>query len=358
MIPPAKQPVLSACHHGTLAATLSSEPFAANAKALCETPLGGGVTFDGLEAECHRTLVGKLGEPRHAGTIFIPAEILYRDLNTAVAGTGGYLVGAVNVSFIDALRNVALAYRVGVQRMPNQRENLTFPRQTDSATVAWLNTETTPATESTLTFGQVAGAPHTASVYTEISHQLLEQSNPAVEGVVTTGFAKDLAVAVDGAVFTGSGANGQPLGIIGTAGIGGVTGTSLGYAGLVEAQTDIANSNAIVNPTSLAHVTTPAVAQLLKGRQRFTGTDSPLWRGAIHEGEIEGVRAFSTKQMPTASMLYGDFSSVIVVEWGVLALEVNPFSDFKAGIVGVRGLWSIDVLVLHPASFTLISSIT
>ena len=30
----------------------------------------------------------------------------------------------------------------------------------------------------------------------------------------------------------------------------------------------------------------------------------------------------------------------------------------KAGIVGVRAMYSLDVLVLHPASFTVISSIT
>lgn len=114
----------------------------------------------------------------------------------------------------------------------------------------------------------------------------------------------------------------------------------------------------MVDPTALGYVTTPTVAQTLKGCQRFANTDSPVWDGAIHQGEIEGVVALSTKQIPTAKMIYGDWSQAAVAEWGVLAVDLNPFADFKSGIVGVRALYSIDVLVLHPASFTVISSIT
>lgn len=61
---------------------------------------------------------------------------------------------------------------------------------------------------------------------------------------------------------------------------------------------------------------------------------------------------------PTASMVYGDWSQLVVEEWGVLAVEVNPFADFQKRIVGIRTLWLIDVMCLHPESFLLIPSIT
>ena len=100
------------------------------------------------------------------------------------------------------------------------------------------------------------------------------------------------------------------------------------------------------------------MGQVLKNRQQFTNTDTPLWVGAIHEGQISGVRAIATKQIPAATMIYGDWSQAAVAEWGVLSVEVNPFADFKAGIVGVRCLYALDVLVLHPEAFTVVSSIT
>jgi HK97 family phage major capsid protein len=318
--------------------------------------MGGGIPFGGLEGESDETLQTRLGRHVHGGRIYVPAEILYRDLTVASASGGGFLVGTANGSFIDTLRNRSIVFTLGAQRVSGLRENLALPKQNTSPSLTWLTTEAAQSPESQQTFTQVSGTPKTLSAYTEISDKLLKQSN--AEPIVTRGLASDLAVGVDAAALNGSGASGQPLGIIGTAGIGGVTGTSIAYAGLVEAQVDIADNSAVLNPNALGYVTTPLMAQLLKGRQRFTGTDSPLWKGAIHQGEIEGLRAFSTKQMPASTLLYGDWSSLLVAEWGVLTIELDPFTSFQKGIVGVRSLWSIDILVQQPLSFTLCASIT
>ena len=314
--------------------------------------------FGGVEKESHQELVTRFGEPAHQGTVLIPADVLYRDLNVANAGQGGYLVGTKNGSFVDALRNFSAAFRLGAQRMPGQKELVKIPRQAGQSTIVWFQNEAGAASESAATFEQISGSPKICAAFSEISRQLLLQTdNTAAESVILRGLAADVAVAADQAVFAGSGANGQPQGIIGTNGVGSVSGASLSYIGLVKAQHDIAHSNAVLDPNSLGYVTTPTVAQLLKGRHRFTGTDSPLWAGAIHQGEIEGVRALSTKQLPSATMIYGDFSQCAIGEWGVLAVEVNPFQDFRSGIVGVRALYALDVFVLHPESFTVIATI-
>lgn len=66
----------------------------------------------------------------------------------------------------------------------------------------------------------------------------------------------------------------------------------------------------------------------------------------------------SSKQMPAATLLFGDWSTVYIVEWGTLAIEVNPFADFKSGIVGIRALWSMDVIVTRPEAFSLATAIS
>lgn len=347
----------SASNLGALRANQSGGNTTGGHHALNER-LGEASGFGGIEGEAHRALAEKLGPLMHGGQFYVPADFLYRDLQVAVGSGGGFLVGAKNVSFIDSLRNASVVFRLGATRLPGQRENIVLPKQVGNSTIAWLSTETSQAAESTSSFTQVSGTPKTAASYSEISEKLLKQSNPAAEGIVTRGLAADLAVGVDAAAVNGTGANGQPTGILQTSGIGSVSGTALGYAGLVEAQTDIADNNAVLDPNALGYCTTPLIAQVLKGRQRFTSTDSPLWKGAIHAGEIEGVQALSTKNMPANTLLYGDWSSVIVAEWGVLIVELNPFADFRAGIVGVRALWSVDVLVQQPVSFTPITSIT
>ncbi len=247
--------------------------------------------------------------------------------------------------------------RMGAQRAPVQVGTLTFAKQTGGSTVIWQSTEVSAATEGAPTFVQVSASPKTAIAYNELSRQLIKQVSPAAEQLYLGALANDVAIAGDLAVLAGSGASGQPTGIINTAGIGTANGAGLGYASLVENQTDVSDNNCALNPLTMGYVTTPAVASLLKGRQRFTGTDSPLWRGAIVEGEIEGHRAMASKQMPTATLLFGDFSAVTVAEWGVLQLEINPFADFQKGIIGVRAIWSLDVLVQYPQAFSLISAI-
>jgi HK97 family phage major capsid protein len=49
--------------------------------------------------------------------------------------------------------------------------------------------------------------------------------------MVQSDLAQVVGLAVDLAVLNGSGASGQPTGIISTAGIGSVTGTSIAYRG-------------------------------------------------------------------------------------------------------------------------------
>ena len=182
------------------AAGISTDPFA-------------GRHFSGVEADAHQELCQRFGVPAHPGRILIPTDVLYRDLTVASPSGGGYLVSTVNISFIDVLRNLSAAFRLGVQRVPGQVGNVSLPRQTNTATIKWLTNEADTATESTATFDQVTGSPNTASAYSEISRQLLLQSNPSAEAVVMRGLAADCAVATDLAVFAGTGTE-QPQGIL------------------------------------------------------------------------------------------------------------------------------------------------
>ena len=111
--------------------------------------------------------------------------------------------------------------------------------------------------------------------------------------------------------------------------------------------------------SGLSEPTTPAIARLLKGRQRFSNTDSPIWQGGLAAGRIEDVPAYSTTAMSSGKLLYGDFSNILIIDWGVLELDVDRSgARFNQGLVGIRAMWMVDMLVLHPESFAVIQSIT
>jgi HK97 family phage major capsid protein len=200
----------------------------------------------------------------------------------------------------------------------------------------------------------VAASPKILSALTEISHQMLRQSN--AEEIVRLELARAAGAALDAAVLNGSGASGQPLGIIGTPLIGAFTGTTLNRSALCDAQLDIAAAKAV--GSSRGYVTTPAIANTLANRADTIESTRAVWQGPLAEGSLIGERALSTTGMPSATMLYGEWSHVTVVSWGTMEIAVDPFTKFNQGLVAVRLLLLVDNLVTNAGGFTLATSIT
>jgi HK97 family phage major capsid protein len=334
----------------------------------------------GLEHEVHQELQRKLNrlpneasfflpsdrsctlQPVESGarapgrTFIVPGEILSRDLTAGTPTGGGYLVETSNQSFIDLLRNRSVALRMGATRLTGLQGNVTIPKQTAAATAYWVS-ENAAVTESQQTIGQINLSPRNVGAYTEVSRQLLLQSNPSAEAMVMNDLAQIVGLAVDAAILEGTGAAGAPLGIANVTGIGGVTGTSLAAAGIIEFQTDVAAAN--VEPMRPGYVTTAAVAGLLMARPELptTGT-TRMWLGNVWDGSMLGIPCMSSAQLTAATMIFGAWEHAVLAEWGVLELEVNPYANFQAGIRGVRAMYSVDVGIRHAAAFSRAHTIT
>ncbi len=311
----------------------------------------------GLEMEASRAEYQRRGKmPSSPHAFIVPDEVFKRDLTVATSNAGGFLVDTQNDGFIELLRPRSVVMGMGAQLMTGMVGNVTVPRQTGAATAYWLANEAAAITESQMTIGQLALSPKTVGAYTEVSRQLTLQSSPSAEALIRNDLAQVLALEVDRAAIQGSGGSGQPTGLLTVSGVGSVAGASLDYTKLLEFQSDVAAANALA--PGCAYVTTPTVAVLLKGRQRFSGTDTPVWQGAILDGTIEGFAARSTTQMPAATMIFGDWSQIVIAEWGGLELAVNPYAAFQSGVIGVRAMYSIDVGVRYPGAFSVATSIT
>ena len=322
----------------------------------------------GLELECNQEISKRLDRtPKSRAAFFVPLDKMLQSLPNAgrrdmtVAGSSGsqYLVGTDNLpgSFIDLLRNTSVALRMGVTKLSGLKGHVTIPKMTAGNTAYWLADENTQITESQPTIGQLSLSPKNVAAITEVSHQLLSQSTPDAESLLMSSIARDIGLAVDVAVLRGSGSSGQPTGIVNTASIGAFTGTSLAAAGVLDAQADVAAANALF--PGCGYVTTPAVAALLMARPELpsTGTER-LWKGNMATGSIFDFPAMSSAQMSSATMLFGWWPSVILAEWGVLELMVNPYSDFTRGLSAVRGWYTCDVGVRYAGAWSYASSIT
>jgi HK97 family phage major capsid protein len=276
---------------------------------------------------------------------------------TATGGSaGGYLVDTENMGFIDILRNRSVLSQLGARTLSGLQGHVSIPRQSGAGTVAWQAGETTTATAADQAFGQYSMTPKTAIAVTEVGRTLMMQSSPSAESMVTADLARIVALGVDLAGLTGTGGS-QPIGIENTTGVTtGQDAANATYAKILAFQGVAADANAVLGGTG--YVTTPSVAAILMAKSRFANTDTPLWDGSILDGTMCGVRAMSSKQVLTSHMIFGSWNELIIGEWGVLELTMNPYQSFNAGVVGIRAMYTVDMLVRYPAAFVVSASVT
>ena len=311
---------------------------------------------DTFELECDRALRRQGCETERELDILIPREVLeYRAMDAVPGSKGGYAIAGPSESYYDTLRNRSVAFRLGMQLVPGQIGNVAWPRRTSAATPAWL-TPGVGVTDTDPTYSQLTATPKTLLVITKSALQLEQELSPTIETINRTAMANDQVAAIDSAVLNGLG-GAQPLGIL-NAGIGSASGASIDFSKVVKMQTDTHDANGAVNFDTLGYVAPPLVAGLLKGKQRFTGTDSPIWSGGVGQGEIESIPALATKNMPANTLLFGDWSQLLLVEWGSMALSIDRSTGFNTGQIGVRLLWMVDSCVVNLPSFTKLTSIS
>ncbi len=308
------------------------------------------------EKDVHQKLVERHGPTSRQG-IYIPGHAL-RDLTAAGSGAGLVATGIpASLGYLQALKARSVALSLGATVVPVGKGNVVVPKGTGAAVANWLSDENAPITESQPTLQQASATPKVLAVLVDVSRQLLTQSN--AEAVVRAEISSAAAAELDRVVIQGSGAAGQPLGIVNTSGIGTFTGAALNQAALRNAQADVANANAVLNSATCGYATTPAVAELLATRQRFTGSDRTLLEGLLADGIVEGARCIASTNVPAATAIFGDFSSIAVLQWdGGAQIAVDPFTKFNSGIVSVRLLLLADVVLTRPTSFSVATSVT
>ncbi len=310
-----------------------------------------------LEHDESDRIADALGRQPRPGFAFVPVPpMAQRDLGAASPTAGGNLIAAAEVApqdaFVAALRASGIAGRFAIAR-PAVSGNVQFPRLTTASATTWLASETAAITEAQPVVGSVAATPKTVGARFDLSRQLLKQLTPAGERFLMAEAGAAVAGAVDIALVQGSGASGQPQGLIGSAGVAVQSGTSLNWGGVLNAIEQVETANAIVDPASTGWVLGAAAAELLRARERASGSAF-----IFDDNRIAGYPATVSNAAPSNAAIFGDWSGVMLPEWGVLEVGTDPFSQFTTGVVTVRALWSTDVAVLRPASFAHISAIT
>lgn len=278
--------------------------------------------------------------------------IAFRDLVAAVGSAGGYLRTTEVREAVDILRPWSVTAKAGMLVESGLVGDVAFPKVTQKTTPAWVSNETAQVTPSQPTLAQVAMSPKTVASVVVYSRQLAKQANAS--RFVGLESLRTLGTSFDQAVLSGSGVSGQPTGLLNTAGLQTQSGTTLN-TGVATMKRKSAEAN--VTDEAISYLSTPAVRELLEGRERATGGGRFVW----DKDQVADRAAYVSTDVPTATMICGDWSLIYLGIWGEgFVLEVNPFdpTGFKTGTIQARMLVTCDVAVLHPSAFVVASSIT
>lgn len=305
---------------------------------------------DRMVLEQCAALAGRHFDPQR---VFLPWELLRRDLTVANAGAGGYLVGLSIGAARDVLRAWSVTASAGLTFVDAQGGGVAIPRVTVPPTVQALPTEGATITESTPTLGQVALAPKSLGAFVDFSRQLALQAN--AEQFARMILLGALGQFLDKQVLQGTGATGQLLGLFNTPGLQTQSGTTLAHSGTTTMKKLASEAGA--RDEDLAFVSTPSVRQLLEIREKASGNGGFVWQG----GAVADRPAFASNDCPAASMVCGPWPQIVVGVFGPgVTLEINPYEQtkFEQGIIEARIVLDADMGVIRPSAFVKSEAIT
>src|SRR3990167_6061009 len=258
--------------------------------------------------------------------------------------------------FVGLLRNSMVVRSLGARVLPNLRGDVVIPRQATTSTAQWL-AEGDALTDTGLTFNNITLTPRHVGAITELSRQLLQQSNPSIEALVRDDFVNVVSLAIDKALIHGDGVK-EPEGLL-TAATGTGTLTAPTWAKVLTVLQGLALKNVVPN----AWLTHPAVATVLRKTLRETGLPGYL----LDNGQMAGIPVAVTNQLAEKAgtpakgrILVGNFSEMIVGTCGSVDVVTNPFAEgpFSRGAVQVRILTTCDMVPRREDAFTVIDDIT
>ena len=248
-----------------------------------------------------------------------------------------------------------LVKSLGARVLPNLRGDVVIPRQATTATAQWI-AEGTALTDSGITFNNVRLEPKHVGAITELSRQLLQQSNPSIEQLVRDDFVQVVGLAVDKAMIHGNGTT-APEGLL-TAATGTGTLATLSWVTVLKVLEDLA----LVNVAPSAWLTHPAIVTKLRAALKTAALPGYL----LENGQMAGLPVYSTNQLDAKAgtpnkgrIIVGDFSEMLVGTWGSVDILANAWAEgpYSRGGVQVRILTTLDMIPRRENAFTIIEDL-
>lgn len=331
-------------------------------------------TLEGFEKEIYdearkEMIDSGIPEAEIKGNILIPARMVKYGKESRlldVATEGADLVRTEYRPMIPSLRIEPVVDRLGITKYTGLKGNIKIPRSTNEATFVW-ETENSAADEFTLTFDAIDLSPKRLAGYTDISGQMLVQSNEITEQYLRSKIEYGIAAALDTAVLAGPTGGNSPVGILNYSGVNvislGSSGGDMTYGALVGMVAAVeadngrdGNSGFVLNSNGFASLAlTP-----------YRGSSDTAGNFIIKPGvnTIFGHPFVVTNRIPSdltetttglSGMIYSsNWKSAILATWGGVGILFDPYTQALTNKIRIVVNTYADVDIEHPEEFAVV----
>ena len=321
-----------------------------------------------------KALTGKTAEVvqelRNAGGYRgIPVPLLaLEQRNTVATGTPDPIQTR---PIIDRLFPASVAAQMGAQMIAIGSGATEWPVTTSAVTAGWAATEGGNVAGPTAyaTTDKALKPDHTLGIHMRITRKALLQSGDALEQAIRRDMAGTMQAELDKAIFRGTGADGQPLGVVTGAATYGITSTavddSASWAAIRAAVVRFMTANAAAGPGEVKALIRPELWSFLDRAESFAGSGVTEWERMT--GQIGGVvMSANALAAPTGTpaatqalltTTAGGVAPVFVGTWGAFDLIRDPYSDAQSGGLRLTALTTADVTVARGTQLELLTGL-
>lgn len=272
----------------------------------------------------------------YVGQIQLPSNEM-RGLT--VADEGQDVVATDLMDVVTPLKAKNVLLQAGARFVPGLVGDLQYPVMS-SANVSWEG-ETAKAKDANITFSNVKLSPKRLSVVVPISKQFIVQDSVGAEAAIREEIFNAINSKLEATVLGAEqGSTTQPAGLFYTAS-GTAVPTVSDFAKLTDFEAGLEDANVVGD---MKYLVSPKAKAAL--RNMVKGAKSTAL--VFENGEVDGTPALCTSNLKDKFVAYGDFSNLVLAQWGNLDITVDNVTLAAEGQIRLVVNAYFDAKVLRP----------
>lgn len=290
--------------------------------------------------------------------------------NTVAAGTPDPVQTR---PIIDRLFPDSVAGAMGAQLIQIDSGAIEWPVVTSAVSAGWAATESGNVAGPTqfTTADRALKPEHNLGIHMRITRKALKQSGDALESAIRRDMIAAMGSALDRAIFLGTGADGQPLGVITGAATYGISVEDVAVVAqwrvIRDEVTAFMVANAASGPGAVRALLRPEVWSSLEERRFDAGSGVTEW-DRLTRHIPAGSIALSSNALPAPAgdplastalltVATGSVAPIFVGTWGAVDLIRDPYSDAQSGGLRITALSTVDVTVARPVQLRVLTGL-